>query len=84
MTNPGDAMDTSAASAAASLTPSSSSSAPAPSTSNATLESYLLLANGVHGAAVVGLMQQLLSANSLFVFGEMLDHPNIQAAKEVG
>ncbi len=55
---------------------------PPSSTSNATLESYRLLANGVRGAAAVGLMQQILAANNLYVFGEILDHPNIQAAKE--
>ena len=64
-------------------TSSSSTAAAKTSTSNATIESYLLLANGVRGAAVVGLIQQVIAANNLFVFGEILDHSNVQAVKEV-
>ena len=61
------------------------------STSSATIESHMLLAkdyflglaNGVRGADVVDLIQQVITANNLYVFSEILDHANIQAAKEV-
>ena len=53
------------------------------STSSATIESYKLLANGVRGAAVAGLIQQVIAANNLYEFGEILYHANIQAAKKV-
>ena len=64
-------------------TSSSAAATAKASTSNATIESYMLLANGVRGAAVVGLIQQVIAANNLYVFGEILDHANVQAAKEV-
>ena len=52
--------------------PSSTSSSSSP------LESFLLLANGTRGAATVGLVTQILEAPGIYVFGELLDHPNIQ------
>jgi len=63
-------------------TTSSTGGSAKPSATNATIESYMLLANGVRGAAVVGLIQQVIAANNLYVFGEILDHANVQAAKE--
>ena len=42
------------------------------------LETYVLLANGAKGAAAVGLIQQVLEAPGVYVFGELLDHPNIK------
>ena len=42
------------------------------------LEAYVLLANGAKGAAAVGLIQQVLEAPGVYVFGELLDHPNIK------
>jgi len=42
------------------------------------LEPYVLLANGAKNAAAVGLVQQVLEAPGVYVFGELLDHPNIK------
>ena len=42
------------------------------------LEAYVLLANGAKNAAAVGLIQQVLEAPGVYVFGELLDHPNIK------
>ena len=42
------------------------------------LEAYVLLANGAKGAAAIGLIQQVLEASTVYVFGELLDHPNIK------
>ena len=42
------------------------------------LEGFVLLANGAKGAAAVGLIQQVLEASNVYVFGELLDHPNIK------
>lgn len=42
------------------------------------LEAYVLLANGAKGAAAVGLVQQVLEAPGVYVFGELLDHHNIK------
>ena len=44
-------------------------------------ESFLLLANGTRGAAAIGLITQILEAPAVYVFGELLDHPNIQVKK---
>ena len=46
--------------------------------STSPLEAYVLLANGAKGAAAVGLVQQVLEASTVYVFGELLDHPNIK------
>ncbi len=59
----------------------SSSAAPSTSASSSTSsqnEAFVLLANGTKGAAAVGLVQQALQAPGVFVFGELLDHPNIK------
>jgi len=42
------------------------------------LEPYVLLAQGAKNAAAVGLVQQVLEAPGVYVFGELLDHPNIK------
>jgi len=44
----------------------------------ALLEQYLLLAKGAKGAAAVELIKQVLEAPGIYVFGELLDMPNIQ------
>lgn len=48
------------------------------SATSSSLESYVLLANGAKGAAAIGLIQQVLEATGVYVFGELLDHPNIK------
>ena len=50
---------------------------PEPATASP-LEAYVLLANGAKGAAAIGLIQQVLEAPGVYVFGELLDHPNIK------
>ena len=47
------------------------------STTSSPLETYVLLANGAKGAAAVNLVQQVLEAPGVYVFGELLDHANI-------
>ena len=42
------------------------------------LEQFVLLAKNVKGAAAVELIKQALEAPAVFVFGELLDMPNIQ------
>ena len=42
------------------------------------LEPYVLLAHGAKNAAAIGLVQQVLEAPGVYVFGELLDHPNIK------
>ncbi|XP_071840290.1 COP9 signalosome complex subunit 7b-like [Apostichopus japonicus] len=42
------------------------------------LEQYVLLAKGTKGAAAVGLIKQVLEAPGVYVFGELLEMPNIQ------
>lgn len=54
---------------------------PEQSTSSA-LEAFILLANGAKGAAAVNLVQQVLEASGVYVFGELLDHPNIGALEK--
>lgn len=44
----------------------------------ALLEQYLLLAKSAKGAAAVELIKQVLVAPGIYVFGELLDVPNIQ------
>ena len=63
-------------------TSTTSSTSDASSSSN--LESFTLLANGTKGAAAVGLVAQVLEAPNVFVFGELLDHPNVAALGEAG
>ncbi|ESO99539.1 hypothetical protein LOTGIDRAFT_231121 [Lottia gigantea] len=47
-------------------------------TSENNLEQFVLLAKTAKGAAAVGLINQVLEAPGIFVFGELLDMPNIQ------
>ena len=42
------------------------------------LEQFVLLAKNAKGAAAVELIKQALEAPGVFVFGELLDMPNIQ------
>ena len=42
------------------------------------LEQFVLLAKNARGAAAVELIKQALEAPAVFVFGELLDMPNIQ------
>jgi len=51
-----------------------------PPTANqqALLEQYILLAKSAKGAAAVELIKQVLVAPGIYVFGELLDMPNIQ------
>lgn len=42
------------------------------------LEQFVLLAKTAKGAAAVGLIKQVLEAPNVYVFGELLDMPNIQ------
>lgn len=45
------------------------------------LDQYLLLAKGARGAAAVALVKQVLEAPEVYVFGELLDMPNILELK---
>ena len=40
---------------------------------------FVLLANGAKGAAAVNLIKQVIDSPNVYVFGEILDHPNIAA-----
>ncbi len=42
------------------------------------LEQYVLLAKSAKGAAAQELVKQCLDASGVYVFGELLDMPNIQ------
>lgn len=46
------------------------------------LEQFCLLAKGLRGRAVVGIIQQTLSSKRVFVFGELLAMPNVQALRD--
>ena len=39
---------------------------------------FVLLANGTKGAAAVNLIKQVFDSPNVYVFGEILAHPNIQ------
>lgn len=43
------------------------------------LVQFLVLAKAAKGAACVALIQQVLSNKKIFVFGELLAMPNVQA-----
>ncbi|XP_050737831.1 COP9 signalosome complex subunit 7b-like isoform X1 [Eriocheir sinensis] len=45
------------------------------------MEQYLILAKQAKGAAAVQLVKQVLEAPEVYVFGELLDMPNIQSLK---
>jgi COP9 signalosome complex subunit 7 len=49
-----------------------------PSSSNAGLEQFLLLSKNAKGAAAVELIKQATEAPGVYVFGELLDMPNIK------
>ena len=42
------------------------------------LEQFVLLSKTAKGAAAVSLVKQVLEAPGVYVFGELLDMPNIQ------
>lgn len=42
------------------------------------LEQFLLLAKSARGAAIVKLIKQVLEAPGIYVFGELLQMPNVQ------
>ena len=48
------------------------------SASSSPLEQFVLLAKSAKGAAAVSLIKQVLEAPGVYVFGELLDMPNIQ------
>jgi len=49
-----------------------------PAVSNAALEQFVLLAKNVKGAAAAELVKQVTEAPGIYVFGELLDMPNIK------
>ncbi len=42
------------------------------------LQSYCLLAKSAKGKGIVAIIEQALGAQGVFVFGELLDMPNIK------
>jgi len=42
---------------------------------------FLILAKTVKGKSLVGVIQQALQNPSTFVFGELLEHPNVRAVQ---
>ena len=48
------------------------------------LEQFILLAKGTRGAAIVSLINQVLETHDIYVFGELLQLPNIQEVLEYG
>lgn len=49
-----------------------------PAATNAPLEQFILLAKSAKGAAAVELIKQVTEAPGVYVFGELLDMPNIK------
>jgi len=49
---------------------------------SAALEQFCLLAKSLKGRAVVGIIQQTLNSKKVYVFGELLSMPNVQALRE--
>lgn len=45
------------------------------------LVQFLMLAKGAKGAACVALIREVLSSKKIFVFGELLAMPNVQAVR---
>eukprot|EP00811_Abedinium_folium_P036747 NODE_9427_length_1425_cov_4.754237.p1 GENE.NODE_9427_length_1425_cov_4.754237~~NODE_9427_length_1425_cov_4.754237.p1 ORF type:complete len:278 (-),score=112.98 NODE_9427_length_1425_cov_4.754237:442-1275(-) len=58
--------------------------APATTSSASPLEQFVLLAQGAQGRACEALVRQALDHSGVFVFGELLDCPNVQALRAVG
>ena len=50
-----------------------------PPTTSSSHEQFCLLAKNTKGIAAVQLVKQVLEAPNVYVFGEILDEPNIQA-----
>ena len=48
---------------------------------SAALEQFCLLAKSLTGRAVVGIIQQTLNSKRIYVFGELLAMPNVQALR---
>lgn len=46
------------------------------------LEQFLLLSKGAKGRACAALIEKAVNSPSIFVFGELLDMPNVQAVRE--
>ena len=49
-----------------------------PAVTNASLEQFILLAKSAKGAAAAELIKQVTEAPGIYVFGELLDMPNIK------
>ncbi len=47
------------------------------------LEQFILLAKGTRGAAVISLINQVLETRGIYVFGELLNLPNIQEVMSI-
>lgn len=47
------------------------------------LEQYVLLAKGAKGSACLELIRQVLEAPGVYVFGELLDMPNVIEVKKI-
>lgn len=60
------------------MTDDSGTSAQVPGTVHHPLEQFLLLAKSTKGAAMVALITQVLEAPGVYVFGELLEMPNVQ------
>jgi len=52
-----------------------------PTIQNSQLEQFLLLAKGAHNGAAAALIEQAIKSNGVYVFGELLDMPNIISLK---
>jgi len=48
------------------------------------LEQFVLLAKTAKGAAAVELVKQALETSGVYVFGELLDMPNIKEVSDLG
>lgn len=49
--------------------------------SGAALEQFLLLSKSAKGRASVALIEKVVNSPGIFVFGELLDMPNVQAVR---
>lgn len=49
--------------------------------SSSSLEPFILLAKSAKGAAAVELIKQVLDAPGVYVFGELLDMPNVMEVR---
>lgn len=46
------------------------------------LEQFILLAKSARGAALISLVNQVLETTGIYVFGELLNQPNIQEVEK--